>query len=441
MITPQIAFQVQYAAVDAGDGTDPRERSLAILRRERVLAALRDAGASWNDDEEAVLLVPVTDEGAVVALGDDDRLRFDLTAAHLRELFTAEGLTLWLASVDDDLVDAADLDEIDDLSLEMLDEEELTAALLGAELDSVTADEARARDEIAALEQDFAVEPVAVAEFSHRGVLAARATAQLAGAEVAYREDGVWSLLQYRTTESVLTVPADDGVVIALNVPAQGAAWVEIGTSTESVPFWPNIDRDTRPVLDVEAIAVPEIAELYRRMLSEADGSRDELAALGLGRALDITAAHRACMPESVGGVIGADARLRAFVLAFGVPESLVDVALGAADGDASVQRFAPRGWLPLIGDVFIGGLGEATSLTRRNRPLARFTRALNTRPLLGAALSTAELTAGVALVRGRSRLARVAGAFIIIDAVVDLVIWTVRMRRRSRPSAVRAAR
>ena len=64
----QVALQVQFAAMDAGDGSDPRERGLAILRRERVLSALRDASAPWTDQEEAVLLIPVTDDGHVVAL-------------------------------------------------------------------------------------------------------------------------------------------------------------------------------------------------------------------------------------------------------------------------------------------------------------------------------------------------------------------------------------
>lgn len=39
---------MQSASVDAQDGTDPRDRALAVLRRERVLAALRDASATWR---------------------------------------------------------------------------------------------------------------------------------------------------------------------------------------------------------------------------------------------------------------------------------------------------------------------------------------------------------------------------------------------------------
>ena len=90
----QVALQVQFAAMDAGDGSDPRERGLAILRRERVLSALRDASAPWTDQDEAVLLIPVTDDGHVVALDVDDRLAFELDVERLRALFSKTRLTL-----------------------------------------------------------------------------------------------------------------------------------------------------------------------------------------------------------------------------------------------------------------------------------------------------------------------------------------------------------
>lgn len=51
MSEPQVALQMQSASVDAQDGTDPRDRALAVLRRERVLAALRDASATWRGEE------------------------------------------------------------------------------------------------------------------------------------------------------------------------------------------------------------------------------------------------------------------------------------------------------------------------------------------------------------------------------------------------------
>ena len=44
---------------------------------------------------------------------------------------------------------------------------------------------------------------------------------------------------------------------------------------------------------------------------------------------------------------------------------------------------------------------------------------------------STAELAAGVGLGRGRSWIGRTVGILLVIDAIVDLAIWTVRIRRR----------
>jgi hypothetical protein len=265
--------------------------------------------------------------------------------------------------------------------------------------------------------------------------------------DVDYRERGDWSLLQYRTAEahSVVTGDGADAVVIVLNVPHRGDAWIEVAsTNGDTSWFWPNIERDTRPVLDVESIAVPKIADLYRRMLSEADGSLDELAALDLGADVDLATAYRACAPEAVGGIQGRDARLRAFITALGAPDELVDIALGADDtadaDDRTARRFGARGWPALAKDVFVAGLGEALSLTKRDRPLARFTRALNRRPALGMAISTAELTAGAAMTRSRSRLVRVVGVFVVIDAVVDLAIWVARWRLRSRESAAKSS-
>lgn len=433
MHEPQIALQVQFASFDAEDGSDPRERGRSILRQERVLAALRDASADWADEEEAVVLIPVSDDGQVVTLDSDDRLAFDLTVERLRELFTAAGLTLWLQS-------PRDLDDEEELS--DLDEE------LIAELEEEFERQADDDDEDETPDDLFAAEPVRVAEFSHRGPLAARLAAQMHDTEVAYRERGDWSMMTYRTGEagSIVTDGGADGVVIVLNLPHAGAAWVEItDIDGETTWVWPNAERNTRPVLDVESIAVPEIADLYRRMLSEADGSLDGLAAVKLGTDVDLAAAYRACAPEAVGGLPGETARLRTFLTALGVPADLVEIALtDQADADAlaaeaedrSLRVFRANGWPALAKDVFVAGLGEALPLTKRDRPLARFTRALNRRPLWGAAISTAELTAGAAMARSRSRLVRVLGVFVIIDAVVDLAIWATRWRLRSRAAA-----
>lgn len=435
MPEPQVALQIQFASMDAGDGSDPRERGLGILRSERVLAALRDASAPWDGQEEAVVLVPVTDDGQVVTLDGDDRLAFDLSVERLRELFTGAGLTLWLQS-------PRDLDDED----ELLDLDE--AVLAGLEEDFALAPDDDDDGEF--IEDDFIVEPVQVAEFSHRGPLTARLAAQLHETEVEYRERGDWSLMTYRTGEasSVVTAGGADGVVIVLNIPHAGAPWIEVtDAGGETSWFWPNIERDTRPVLDVESIAVPEIADLYRRMLSEADGSLDELAAVDLGADVDLASAYRACAPEAVGGLVGETARLRTFLTALGVPAELVDIALAtdaddsAAASDTTLRRFTANGWPALARDVFVGGLGEALSLTSRDRPIARFTRAINRRPLLGAAISTVELTAGAAMTRSRSRLTRVLGVFVIVDAVVDLAIWVTRARQRARTSPIEGGR
>ena len=187
MHEPQIALQVQFASFDAEDGSDPRERGRSILRQERVLAALRDASADWADEEEAVVLIPVSDDGQVVTLDSDDRLAFDLTVERLRELFTAAGLTLWLQS-------PRDLDDEEELS--DLDEE------LIAELEEEFERQADDDDEDETPDDLFAAEPVRVAEFSHRGPLAARLAAQMHDTEVAYRERGDWSMMTYRTGEA-----------------------------------------------------------------------------------------------------------------------------------------------------------------------------------------------------------------------------------------------
>lgn len=419
MSAEQIAFQVTYASVDSGDGADPTTAAERILSDARVLAAVRGF-----DGDATVVLIPITEDGKVVALDADGRLRFDLSESALVALFAAEGLTLHLGYTDDGLddVDAA-LEEEFGEAFEQLDEptdepDDLTGFGMPEDADDLD-------------EDMFAPEPVRVAEFSRRAVWAARLTAQLLDTDVDYLEDGTWSVYRYRTdhVHGAISGGHADGPIIEVNVPQHGDAWVEVTSPHgHSAMFWPNAEQHTRPVIDPATIAVPESAEVYRRMLAEADGTGEELVSLGMGDAVDADAALRACLPESLGGIIGAEARLSAFVGAFGVPESLV--AAGLAQTGAG-RRFAPRGWMPMIGSVLMGGTAEVTPLTRRGTPLARLSRLLRKRPMLHAALSVGELSAGVALSRGRSGLGRGLGILLVIDAVVDLAALWVRLFRR----------
>ncbi|MFC5433839.1 hypothetical protein ACFPJ2_09145 [Microbacterium suwonense] len=418
MSAEQIAFQVAFASVDSGDGGDCGERAERILRRERVLAAIRGF-----DGEATTVLLPITEQGNVVALDAEGRLRFDLSAVGLQTLFADAGLTLHLGYADHAL------DEVD--------------AELEQEFGEVFEQLDEAPDDLIGLavsERDdgtlFAPDPVHVAEFSRRGPWAARVTAQLLATPVDYLEDAGWSVYRYRTDRAhgAISGSSADRPIIEVNVPVQGDAWIEVdGSRGRTAMFWPNAERLTRPVLEIDQIGVSESAELYRRMLSEADGTRDELAELDLGDAIDADAVLRACLPEALGGIVGEPERLRAFVAAFGVPAALVDAGLndaGLEDGGAA-RRFAPRGWMPVIGDVVMAGITETVPLTRRDRPVARWSRLLRKRPLLGAALSVGELSVGVALGRGRSRLGRGVGILLVIDALADLAILAIRLLRR----------
>lgn len=381
--------------------------------------------------EEAVFLVPVTDDGFVVALDADDRLTFGLTIAALRELFRDEGLTLWLfdPSSDHDDDDGASLSAREEAAFSELEQS------FDAPGDEVVA--AAGVDDVDVPDTEL----VRVSEFSHRGPVAARVTAQLLRTDVTYRTRGTWSLLRYRTGESFPGFAGNtfDDVVIVLNAPAHGDAWIEIvDVAGRTAWFWPNAERDTEPVLDIGSIAVPEIADLYRRMLSEADGSIDELELLDLGTPVDVPAAYRACAPESVGGIPGAERRLREFLAALGLPTELVEVAVtdpiadASADADdPSLRHFAGRGWGALVGDILVGGMGEMLSLSDADTRRGRFVRAVNRWPLVGAGISATELAAGVVLSRSRSRFLRVLGALSVIDAAVDLVIWAIRWRKR----------
>lgn len=450
MSEEQIAFHVAYASVDARNGEDPTAEAEGILRAERVLAAFRGF-----DGDEAVLLIPVTDGEAVVALDADDRLRFDLTVEQLRALFTAAGLTLHLG-LDEDALETVDaeLDEEFAAAFEQLDDAAASPedlAGFGMPDDADAAD-----DELA--ETDFAMSSVHVAEFSRRGPWGARLMAQLLGVEVDYLEAGEWSAYRYVTDEPHATVAgsAADHPIIEVNVPGDwGGAWVEVtARGGRAGMFWPNAERLTRPVLDIGALAVPESAEVYRRMLTEADGTAEQLLVLAQGDPLDHDAAARACAPEALGGTAGERERLMAFVAAFGVPDALVSTVLTqgssaaadagtdeAAEPDAGAgdtldlvtapQRFAPAGWPRTLGGLLVGGIGETFPLIRRETPLARATAFLRARPRLGAAVGYGELAAGIAAVRARSPLMRGVGVLLVIDAVVDLAVWARRMRSR----------
>lgn len=418
MTAEQIAFQVTFASVDSADGIDSRGRAERVLRGARVLAAIRG-----DRDEAPTLLIPVTENAEIVALDEDGRLRFDLSAARLEALFAAEGLTLHLGLTGDadDVLDAVDAEP----------EEEFGYAfgrLAQAGEDREDLPDSGAWDDGDAL---LTQEPVRVAEFSRRGPWAARVTAQLLQTPVEYLEAAAWSVYRYRTDRAHGAVSGGgaDGPIIEVNVPQRGEAWVEVtGRHGRTAMLWPNAERLTRPVLDIGAIAVPESAELYRRMLSVVDGAQDELDELRLGDEVDADAVRRACLPEALGGTAGADARLRAVVAAFGVPSALVDAGLDATGGG---RRFVPRGWSRTAIELVLGGLVEVAPLVHRDRPVVRFARFLRKHPAVGAALSVLELMAGARLAAARSRLGRGVGVVLVIDSAVDLAVWVVRIRRR----------
>ncbi|WP_353116184.1 hypothetical protein [Microbacterium sp.] len=421
-MTDQIAFHVRHAGFDAGDGSDPRARAQKVLAGLRVLAALRDGAEDPNEDGvEAVALIPMTEDGRIVTLGDDDRLSFALRASELREAFVAAGLTLWLFDEDEEAAASSEG------AFAHEDDDEAPTA------DVRDVDDAFDRADVDPADEDglfFAPQPVRVAEFSHRARWAARAAAELTGAEVEYVEQGVWSMVRYETAEPHMTLAGtrSDGAIIELNVAGVDDAWLEVTLPSGAVHvFWPNSERGTIPVLNPASIIEPASAEVYRRMLTESDGVRDELAEIARVHRVDVERAAKASMPEALGGVVGAEERLSSFVGAFGVPDGLIADALSA---EPVGRRFTPQGWPAAIGETLVDGLEGLSSLTRRDRPFARWERALRTRPFLAAAAHTAELTVGVAALRSRSRLGKAFGVLLVIEAVADLVIWVVRMRR-----------
>lgn len=419
---------VSYASVEQTDGADARPAALELLRELRVVAAMRDVTVAWSDDQEAVVEIAVTDEANVLTLSEQDTIETTLAAADLRAAFEAKGMTLWL-SVDDDL---DDVDDAESWGADALESDEPVdpdeADFDVAELD-------------AAAEEQLDAPPVRVAAFSHRGPLGARLLAESTGVVVDYVESGSWSLWRYATTEptDVLPPTKDEAPVIELNVVDGVADWIDVrlpGLGGFAVPFWPQAERDTQTVIDLDTITVPETREVYRRLIVEGDGTRDELTEIAARVPLDVETAHRALTPETLDGVIGSAARVRAFLEAFGVPDALIELALtesdaSAADGTHRHQRIEPQGWARGIGEAIVGGYGETLPLTRRGRWDARLSRGLRANPLLAAALSVGELALGVF---STSRLRggwKSIGILLIIDAVGDLIVSAVRRKRR----------
>ncbi|MFK3676109.1 hypothetical protein ACI2IP_00170 [Microbacterium sp. NPDC090218] len=405
MLQNSFGVHLSSASVDRGDGSDPRATAQEVLARLRVPAGLRDATQEWGDREEAVLAVPVTDDGHVLTLTEEDGIASTLTAGELRAAFREQGLVLWL---DVEVDPADDAGEAEDVAAE---------------------DEPDADDAIDP--SLFAFPSVQVSAFSHRGPGVARILASMRRMAVDHQESGEWSLQQFVTAD-----PTGEWVTSKAELPVielnriDSGAWIEVTAGKGGpIPFWTDAERDTRPVLDIEAIRVPETAEICRRLLAEGDGSRDELLEIAAAVTLDVDAAHRALMPEALGGVVGSEARQRAFLAAFGVAPDLIDAAYG--DGIVGAgRRFLPvKPWTALR-ETAIAGFGELTPLTRRGRPFARISEAIRRRPAVGLALSLAEFTAGTWLtsrVRGRGRFL---GVLLVIDALIDLAIWIARIRR-----------
>lgn len=407
MLQNSFGVHISSASVDRGDGSDPRAQAHDILAGLRVPAGVRDAEDEWDDHSAALLAIPVTDDGQVLTLTEEDRIASTLSAADLREAFRAQGLTLWLEA-------EADLDD-DGLV-------EDPAAL---------EDEEILEDEEDADTSPFALPTVQVCAFSHRGPAVARLLSSIRRMVVDHQESGEWSLQQFETSEPTgdWTTSRSELPVIELNR-VDSDAWIEVTAPKGGpIPFWVDAERGTRPVLDIEAIRIPETAEICRRLLTEGDGSRDELLELAAMVRLDVDAAHRALMPEPLGGVVGAEARQRAFLAAFGIAPDLIEAAFGGQTARPS-RRFLPLGPWATVRETAIAGVGEFTALTRRDRPLARLGDAIRRRPVVGIALSLAEFTAGMWLTSRTRGGGRSFGVLLVVDALIDVAIWITRIRR-----------
>lgn len=413
MIPHSFGVHVSYASVDRGDGSDPRAAAIDILARLRVPAGLRDATAQWGERQEAVLAIPVTDDRHVLTLSVEDRVESTLTVADLRSAFQEQRLTLRL-DADGEIESAADV------------ESEPAEGVGDAE--EPDAEPAHLREAGA-----FDVPIVRVSTFSHRGPAVARILATTLGVPVDHRECGDWSLQRLDTADpsGYWVTSRADLPLVELNR-ADSTTWFEVTAGGGVVPFWTDAERDTRAVLDIDAITVPETAEIYRRLLTEGDGGKDELLDVAARVALDVDAAHRALIPESLGGVVGERARQRAFIAAFGVPSDLIDAAFDDST-EPMGRRFVPVGWWVAARETAIAGFGEVASLTRRKRPAIRLAEAVRRRPLWGLLLTLGELWAGVWVTSSSRRAVKGVGAFLVIDALIDTAIWVTRIRRSRR--------
>lgn len=405
--------QLTYASVHREDEGDPREAALGVLRAQRVLAGIQDATAEWDPQGESVLLIPTTDDGTVLTLGDDDRIVTELSVTGLRTMFADAGLALSLLDTDDDAEpeESEEFDEFDD------------------ELDSLA-------DEYATV--DFEVKPVRVASFSRRSLWSARYLAQANRVPVEHVEAGGWSLQLYQTTEPTKSWPSSGAELPSIDVNRPGSAggiWVDVtvgGLLSHPTPFWLDAERDTVPVLDLDAITVSESAEVYRRLLGEGDGSRDELEEIAGTHRFDVDAAHAALRAEALGGIVGSEARVRAFLTAFGVPDELIAFSLDADAAAPDLERHVvtPDGWGKVIGEAIVDGYSESVPLSRRDRPVPRLARWLRAEPWRRITVSGVQLAVGVAAASGGGRVRRGAGALLIIDALGDIVAWSIRRRR-----------
>ena len=406
----EFGVRVSYASVDRGDRSDPRPAARDVLSTLRVLAAVRDAAAPWHEDAEALLVIPLTDDGAVLTLSADDTIVTTLSVDALRAAFADAGLRLGFAA--------------DGPAAEIPPGFE--------EFEAEFADASGAETEHVESADGLEPMPVQVAAFSHRGPAVARLLAEANRTTVAHIEEGDWSLQRFRTADPTAGWVSSNAElpVIEVNRTDAGDTWIEVSAGSGTVPFWPDAERDTQPVLDLDVITVPESAEVYRRLLTEGDGGRDELIELATLTSLDVDAAHGALIAEALGGVVGTAERRRAFLAAFGIPDALIDRAFDAAD-EPDVRRFEPVGWPRAVWGTLVAGLGELTPLTRRNTLFARAAAAIRRRPALGLALSAGELTFGL-WAAGRLRgAAKGVGVLAIIDSFGGIAVWVARLRRR----------
>ncbi|MFB7251928.1 hypothetical protein [Microbacterium sp. NPDC056234] len=403
--------QISYASVDRGDGSDPRPSAREVLERLRVLAAVRDASAVWGDREEAVLAIPLTDEGTVLTLTPEDAIATTLTVETLREAFVDAKLNLW---IDTEASPVSGVEGFEEFEAEFDEGDDEDGDELGGPPFEL-----------------FEPTPVRVAAFSHRGPAVARILAEANRTVVEHAESGVWSLQRFRSSEPTTGwVSAKAELpVIEVNRTDDGDGWIEVTAASGTVPFWPDAERDTQPVLDLDAISVPETAEVYRRLLAEGDGSRDELVEIAASTRLDVEAAHSALIAEALGGVAGSDERRRTFLAAFGIPADLIEQAFD--DGEQAELRFEPVGWAGAVWNTMVAGVGELAPLTRRDTFLQHATGAIRRRPVVGLAIAAGELALGV-WAAGRPRgVGRGIGILAIIDAIGDIAVWVTRLRRR----------